>query len=87
MTLAEMRICRWCGFTFEGPSTRLSVCSKCGQGNDHRAQHKMFSISASNAKPDELLLAVPHMLTAIQELRCALAAMGREVTELKARKS
>ena len=49
MTIAEMRICRWCGFTFEGPSTRLSACPKCGQGNDRRTQ---FSISASNARPD-----------------------------------
>lgn len=86
MTTPEMRICRWCGFTFEGPSTRLSACPKCGQGNDHRAQHKMFSISASNARPDDLLIAVPHMLAAIQELRHALAATGRELADLKARK-
>ena len=83
MTIAEMRICRWCGFTFEGPSTRLSACPKCGQGNDRRTQ---FPISASNARPDDLLIAVPHMLTAIQELRYALAATGRELAELKARK-
>lgn len=86
MTSPEMRICRWCGFIFEGPSTRLSACCKCGQGNDHRAQYKMFSISAGNAKPDDLLLAVPHMLTAIQELRHALAAMGKELAALKAGK-
>ena len=46
----------------------------------------MFSISASNAKPDDLLLAVPHMLTAIQELRYALAAVGKELADLKAKK-
>ena len=46
----------------------------------------MFSISAGNAKPDDILLAVPHMLTAIQELRHALAAMGKELAAVKARK-
>jgi len=80
----EMRICRWCGFIFEGPSDRLTSCPECGEGNSKHSG--AFSISATNAKPDVLLTAVPHMITAIQELRYALASMGKKLAALEARK-
>ncbi len=85
MTTAEMRVCRWCGFIFEGPASRLVACCNCGATNDSR-RGGAFSIGVSNAKPDALLLAVPHMATAIQELRYALASMGKELAALRAKK-
>lgn len=80
MTITEMRICRWCHFPFEGPSKRLAACCKCG------TSERAWSIAASNASQDDLVGAIPHMLTAIQELRYALADMGKELAAVKARK-
>ena len=77
--MAEMRICRWCHFPFEGPSKRLTACCQCG------TSERAWSIAASNASQDDLIGAIPYMLAAIQELRAALADMGKEVAALRSK--
>ena len=74
-----MRICRWCGFFFEG-TRKIHTCPECKQEND--GGHA-FSVGAGNANHQDLILAVPHLIAAVNNLQKQVASLKSEIDSLK----
>lgn len=70
----SVRICRWCGFFFEGNS-KVKSCPECNQESDGR---HAFSIGARNAADEILLASVPYLIAAVNDLQ-------KQVADLKAK--
>jgi hypothetical protein len=59
----------------------VAACHHCD------TNERGFSVTVSNASPEEIVAAVPHLIEAVQKLRYALVSMGKEIAGLKARRT